>query len=179
MRYCLTGGLPLDLSSSEAKASKELVRKKLDDPRFLWDHPDFKVFPKIKNLLEDCFSMAANLRPSISAVSVVVLDSFTELACIGDPKASIHSISEAGQLERQSVKSKGINLIDAARLKQNTSSKLSGDEWRLLLQWSKFPEDPIYNFLVGAIAYWDLVAEGEKEYPADMGKSSFYNIGYC
>lgn len=179
MRYCLTGGVPLDLSPSDAKENKSLVRKKLDNPNFLWDHPDFKMLPKIKHLLEDCFSMTANLRPSISAVSAIVLDSFTELACNGDPKSLIPSISEAEQLERQSVKGKGINLIEAARRKQSTSSKLSGDEWRLLLQWSKFAEDPIYSFLVGAIAYWDLVVEGDiKEYPADTGESSFYNIEY-
>ena len=125
--------------------------------------------------------MAANLRPSISAISAVVLDSFTELAYIEYHGSPITSTDEVEQLEQQLARRKGIELVDAARLKQSPSSKLSGNEWGVLVQCSKVSENPIYSFLVGAITYWELVADDDiKEYdPTDTGKYIFHDVGYC
>jgi hypothetical protein len=87
------------------------------------------------------------------------LESFTELSQANTAEQPQESHGEVEAL--RALQAKCLGLVQKAREESSKGktgqNQISESEWETLVQQSSVGEDPIYDFLAGAVAWWQLV----------------------
>jgi hypothetical protein len=172
IRYCITGGLPLDSPPADSHEAKSVIRGRLRNPGFLWESTKLDVVNNIKELLAKCFLGKGSARPTLVDIGQTILISFTTLTYELNVRAIQPVENDAEEIVE--IKARALDKLyrvrDAKAKKQHgVSELLSKSDWERLLNCTTLEVDSVSEYIIGASAWRGLVLANDCKEQFDVG----------